>query len=105
MGARFQSTAVRGASAAEVRGVVESWLERRGFRLVEVPLVPCHDEVDRGVYLFSREGWTVVVYSHFEEEKRLVRELMTLERPLLHVWLFASDVWGYVLLKAPRIRG
>lgn len=102
MGGRYQSTAVRGASAAEVRRVVESWLERRGFRLVEAPLVPCHDDVDRGLYLFSRDGWTVLVYSRSDEEQRLARELMNLERPLLHVWLFGSDVWGYALLDEGR---
>lgn len=103
MGSRYQATAVRRAPLRDVQDCVESWLARRGFeRAPEPSLLPVDDARERGVYYFSNPDWTIVVYSEPEEEKRLVRELSSLEPPLLHVWLVASDVWGYVLRRDGR---
>ena len=89
---------MRRAPIEQVKASVEGWLARRGFEPVAAPLFACEGARERGVYLFGNADWTIVVFSEREEERRLVQELMGLERPLLHVWLFDSDVWGYVLV-------
>jgi hypothetical protein len=102
LGAHYQSTALRGASLRDVVATVDAWLERRGFRPLPDPLFSCHPQLERGAFFFGNGEWTIVVYSDREEERRLVQELMGLSRPLLHVWLFDSDVWGYVLAQDGR---
>ena len=96
MGASFQSYCVRTGDPREVRGLLVQWLEMKGFdQLAEEPLL--FGDAIREVVLFWSERWTVVLYSRYEELERLEFEFSKVAEPLLKVWVYDSDIWGYEL--------
>lgn len=99
MGADIRTFSVRRASGQEVRELVVSWLGAKGFEPCDEPsLFPFDPETERGVVLAETSDWTTIAFSQwFEEGDRLVFELKKLDKPLLEVWVFDSDVWGYKL--------
>ncbi|NLY00163.1 MAG: hypothetical protein GXY83_29035 [Rhodopirellula sp.] len=99
MGANLRTFAARHASRDEVRLAVVSWLAAKGFDpCVEDPLFPFDPETERGVVLSETSGWIIVAFSHaYEEGDRLVFKLNKLHKPLLEVWVYDSDIWGYRL--------
>jgi len=105
MGADIRTFSVRRASGQEVRDLVVSWLGAKGFEPCDEPsLFPFDPETERGVVLSETPDWTTVAFSHgFEEGDRLVFELKKLDRPLLEVWVFDSDVWGYRLHESGKL--
>jgi hypothetical protein len=105
MGADFRTFSVRRASGPEVRELVVSWLGAKGFEPCdETSLFPFDVETERGVVLSETPDWTTIAFSHgFEEGDRLVFELKKLNKPLLEVWVFDSDVWGYRLHESGKL--
>jgi hypothetical protein len=101
MGTFLHSLAIPKAGAEEVRGLVCRWLAAKGFqRRHDLPLFPCEEDGERGLFLFSNEHWVVVHYSHFlDEGERLLFELSKLNKPILRTWVHDSDLWGYDLFQ------
>ena len=97
MGATVRTFAVRRAASSDVRQSLVSWLRAKGFVLAEGPfLFPLDAETERRVLLSENQDWTIVAYSHeLEEGDRLVFELKKLRKPLLELWVYDSDIWGY----------
>ena len=98
MGSDFRSFCIRKGDHEKVAGVVRHWLEARGFEPHErQEILQLSEDSERGFCLYWNDDWTVLLYSHFEEDERLSLELQKLGRPVLHLWLHDSDVWGYEL--------
>ncbi|HEX6865185.1 MAG TPA: hypothetical protein VF414_20310, partial [Thermoanaerobaculia bacterium] len=97
MGGFYHSLSVPRSVCSQVESLVSSWLFARGFERAEDGVLDLDREAERGCLILWGDGWTTVLYSHFEEEDRLRLELEKLELPLLHVWLHDSDLWGYEL--------
>jgi hypothetical protein len=105
MGATFRTFAVRRGKSSDVRTLIVSWLRAKGFELTETQgLFPFDPETERGIVLSESQDWTVVAFSHsFEEGDRLVFEFTKLQEPLLEMWVYDSDIWGYRLHNARRL--
>ncbi|HVW02538.1 MAG TPA: hypothetical protein VHB77_19435 [Planctomycetaceae bacterium] len=95
------SLAARTPSVGAMREAVVRLLTLKGYELDPAPRLFRYDEnTERGVYLFWNDAWVVVLYSAmFEEGERLIFELQKLDVPLLRIWTFDSDLWGYTLLR------
>ncbi len=52
-------------------------------------------ETERSAFVISNQRWTVVVFSKYEEEHRLLYELRTWASRLIYIWVQDNDVWGY----------
>lgn len=106
MGAFYNSICVLGDRRREVRAALGRWLSLKGFepRAGEV-LFDLDGDYERSAYLVSNDRWTIVFYSHFEEERRLIRELQAELAPLAYLWVYDSDVWGYDLFAASGFAG
>lgn len=98
MGSFYSSYSIPGEVHEEVRQLVTAWLGAKGFEEVDEPQLMELDETqERGVFLYWNDHWTIVLYSNYDEEQRLHFELKKLEKPLLHLWLHDSSLWGYEL--------
>ncbi len=98
MGAFYNSICVPGNCRESVRDSLIRWLYARGFVLREEPILFDLDgENERSTFLVSNDRWTILFFSHHEEERRLIRELQVQCAPLVYVWVYDSDVWGYDL--------
>lgn len=99
MGAFYNSICIPGDEHQRVRQSLGRWLGLRGFEPVDEPMLFDLDgETERCAFLLWNAHWTVVVFSKYEEERRLLRELQTWQDTLLYVWVQDSEVWGYDLL-------
>lgn len=97
MGAFYNTVCIPGDEHPQVRCALERWLCARGFELTaETVLFDLDGETERCAFLVWNERWTLLFFSKYEEERRLIRELRT-AAPLLYVWVQDSDVWGYDL--------
>ncbi|MEM8962436.1 MAG: hypothetical protein AAGD38_13215 [Acidobacteriota bacterium] len=106
MGVFYDSVSLPGDQRRAVLTALERWLAHRGFELHDGPALFDLDPVwDRGVFLRTNGKWTVVCYSEHEEQKRVLHELGTLEAPLLSLWLWDSEVWGWDVLDGGRFAG
>jgi hypothetical protein len=98
MGAFYRSYSVPGDVHEVVDQKVTTWLSRKGFSEIEDhSVIDFERESERAFYLFWNDRWTIILYSHFEEDERLLFELNLLPLPILHLWVLDSDVWGYEL--------
>jgi hypothetical protein len=97
MGAFFTSFSIPGDVHEAVDQKIREWLSRKGFQEPPDPVLDHTKEGERAYYLFWNDRWTIVLFSHFEEEERLLFELRNDDRPVLHLWLHDSDLWGYEL--------
>ncbi len=98
MGVFYNSICIPGQRLDETRQALGRWLSGRGYQLTDEPILFDLDaESERSVFLVSNERWTLVFFSHWEEERRLIRELQNGLAPLLYVWVYDSDVWGWDL--------
>ena len=76
MGAFFNSICVPGDHAADARRALVRWLAAKGFEPRDGPvLFDLDGDHERSAFLVSNGRWTVLSYSHYEEERRLIREL------------------------------
>lgn len=106
MGAFYNSICVPGSHREKVRRTLERWLSVKGFEPRAGPvLFDLDGDHERSAFLLSSERWTVLFYSHFEEELRLIHELRGELEPLLYVWVYDSDAWGYDLFDADGFAG
>lgn len=106
MGAFYNSICLPGASVLQVRESLTRWLVLRGFEPVpETTLFDLDGELERSAWLIANESWTVVVFSKYEEERRLIRELQTWSPSVVYVWVQDSDVWGYDLFDSHGFAG
>lgn len=106
MGAFYNSICVPGDRRREVREALERWLSLKGFEPREGDvLFDLDGDHERSAYLLSNDRWTIVFYSHFEEERRLIREFQGELSPLAYLWVYDSDVWGYDLFAASGFAG
>ncbi|MEM6456006.1 MAG: hypothetical protein AAF772_13005 [Acidobacteriota bacterium] len=103
MGAFYNSICLAGDPQTAVHSALERWLGARGF-VPEAgpPRFDLDGNHERHVFLLRRGRWTIVFFSHFDEEKRLIHELRQQHAPLLYVWVYDSEAWGYDLLDAER---
>ncbi|MEM7584273.1 MAG: hypothetical protein AAF560_12870 [Acidobacteriota bacterium] len=75
------------------------WLSLKGFELSDRPvLFDLDGDSERCAFLVSNERWTLLFFSRYEEERRLIRELQRDVLELLYIWVQDSDVWGYDLI-------
>ena len=101
MGAFYNSICLPGGRPAQVRRALERWLLGRGFRRSqEAVLFDLDGDSERSVFLVWNDRWTIVYFSHWDEERRLIRELQTQQAPLAYLWVYDSDVWGFDLFDA-----
>lgn len=99
MGAFYNSICIPGDQHLRVGESIERWLVLRGFEALDEPMLFDLDgETERCAFVLWNDRWTVVVFSKYEEERRLLRELQTWNEELLYVWVQDSEVWGYDLL-------
>ena len=106
MGAFYNSISIPGCPPEQVRQSLDRWLGMRGYQLSDEPaLFDLDGDNERSVFVVYNPKWTVLFFSHYDEERRLIRELQTLERPLLYVWVYDSDVWGYDVFNAEGFAG
>lgn len=96
MGVFYNSICIPGQRLLETRASLARWLSGRGFQPTDEPILFDLDaESERSAFLVWNERWTLVFFSHWEEERRLIRELQNGLAPLLYVWVYDSDVWGW----------
>lgn len=106
MGVFYNSICVPGRRGEEVRRLLTRWLAVRGFEPRPGPVLFDLDDADeRSAYLLHGERWTLLFFSHYEEDRRLIYELGELERPLLYLWVHDSDVWGWDLFAGRELAG
>ncbi len=100
MGAFYNSICLAGPRRDDVASTLERWLVARGFeRSSERVLFDLDADQERSAFLLSHRQWTVLLYSEFEEERRLIHELRAIPAPLLYLWVFDSSSWGYDLFE------
>ncbi len=100
MGANHMSQVVFGVDSDAVEARIVRWMRAKGFVLQEgEPLVPLHPEHERGLLLKVSGDTTIVMYSAFMEQERLLYELKRLGGAVLDAWMHDSDVWGYRLFE------
>ncbi len=96
MGAFYNSICIPGNERQRVRDSLLRWLGGRGFELSDQQvLFDLDGETERCAFVVSNGRWTLLFFSNYEEERRLIRELQTWSESLLYVWVQDSDVWGY----------
>lgn len=98
MGVFYNSICIPGTRLEETRSALARWLSGRGFQPTDEPILFDLDaESERSAFLVFNERWTLVFFSHWEEERRLIREFQNGLAPLLYLWVYDSDVWGWDL--------
>ncbi len=96
MGANHFSQTVFGVDPEQTRELVVRWLRAKGYELQEgAPLTTLDQAHERGVQLAWRGDTTVILFSHLQEQPRLVFELKKLGGYVLDYWMHDSDIWGY----------
>jgi hypothetical protein len=97
---------VRTSDHGEVKARLVRWLSLKGFDPTTSPALFRRDhehDDERGLCLFSNGSWVVVLYSHmFQEVDRVRFELTRPDWPLLFIWTYDSDIWGYELFDDDR---
>ena len=106
MGVFYNSICLPGRAPETVREGLERWLSLRGFvRSEGEALFDLDGDTERTAFLLWNDRWCVVVFSKYEEERRLIRELQGVADPLLYVWVQDSDVWGFDLFDSRGFAG
>lgn len=106
MGVFYNSVCALGSGCAEVERLLDRWMAARGFERSSRPdLFDLDGTHERSAFLVSNSEWVLVFFSHYDEEWRLIHELGALATPLLYVWVYDSEVWGYDLLVERRFAG
>lgn len=96
MGVFYNSICIPGQRPEETKASLARWLSGRGFQPTDEPILFDLDaETERSAFLVWNERWTLIFFSHWEEERRLIRELQNGLAPLLYLWVYDSDVWGW----------
>ena len=105
MGAFYNCICIPGRKTQQVHSALGRWLTVRGYQESKEPVLFDLDSVsERSSFLVSNDRWTLVFYSHFEEERRLIHELRE-QAPLLYLWVWDSDVWGWDLFEGSGFAG
>ena len=96
MGVFYNSICIPGDRRDEVRRSLARWLHGRGFELSSQPMLFDLDgEAERSAFVIWNDRWTVLAFSKYEEERRLMRQPQTWASPILYLWVQDNDVWGY----------
>ena len=105
MGVFFNCICIPGRKTEQVHSALDRWLTARGYQESKEPVLFDLDSVsERSAFLVSNERWTLVFYSHFDEERRLIHEMGDLA-PLLYLWVWDSDAWGWDLFEDSGFAG
>ena len=100
MGTFYNSICIPGQRPDAVRRTLERWLYLKGFEPLHAPILFDLDgDNERSAFLIWNERWTLLLYSHFDEERRLIHDLQAQLEPLLYIWMHDSEVWGYDLFE------
>ncbi len=96
MGAFYNSICIPGDEHRRIGESLRRWLGGRGFEISDQPvLFDLDGETERRAFVVWSSDWTLLFFSRYEEERRLIRELQTWSRSVLYIWVHDSDVWGY----------
>ena len=106
MGAFYNSICLPGDAHRQVRESLLRWLGGRGFELSDQPVLFDLDmATERCAFVVWNPRWTLLFFSNYDEERRLIRELQTWSASLLYIWVQDSDVWGYDSFDATGFAG
>lgn len=105
MGVFYNCICIPAKKTEQVHSALNRWLGVRGYRESTEPvLFDLDSESERSAFLVWNDRWTLVFYSHYDEERRLIHELRD-QVPLLYLWVWDSDVWGWDLFDAEGFAG
>ncbi len=106
MGVFYNSICIPRDERQRARASLLRWLGGRGFELSDQPvLFDLDSETERCAFLVWNPDWTLLFFSNYQEERRLIRELQTWSQSLLYVWVQDSDVWGYDIFDSGGFAG
>lgn len=98
MGAFYSSICLPGDQRDETQAAIDRWLRTRGFVPVDrPPLFDLDASFERAAFVLTLDDYTVVLFSDFDEERRLIHEMSDLSVPLVYLWVYDSTTWGYDL--------
>jgi|GEM_PF-5726486 len=98
MGAFYSSICLPGDRRQEVELALGRWLGSRGFERIDRPALFDLDAAsERAAFVLSLADWTVVLFSDFDEERRLIHELQQVPSPTVYLWVYDSTTWGFDL--------
>ena len=98
MGAFYSSICLPGDQRDEAQAAIDRWLRSRGFVPVDrPPLFDLDASFERAAFVLTLDDYTVVLFSDFDEERRLLHEMSDLPVPLVYLWVYDSTAWGYDL--------
>lgn len=106
MGSWCRTFSFRDDCRGELLEALDSWMRAKGLERIhsaEAALLPPHSQAERGAFLLGNGSWTILAYSDFEEEERLIFELSRSSRPFLRFLVVDSDVWAYQLYLSGEI--
>ncbi len=106
MGVFYNSICLPGDERRRARESLLRWLGGRGFELSDQSvLFDLDGDSERCAFLVWNPQWTLIFFSNYDEERRLIRELQTWSDSLLYVWVQDSDVWGYDVFDSDGFAG
>jgi len=105
MGVFYNTICLPGNHRSDVREHLERWLRVRGYEPRESTVLFDLEDSERSAYLLGDASWTILFYSHWDEDRRLIHELQGIGVPVVYLWVHDSDVWGWDLFDTEGFAG
>lgn len=100
MGTKLRTWTIPSSRGADVTDCLIDHFERRGLALADGDsLFDAPGDDERWLVVAADERFTVVVDTDWEEHERIGWELARLASPLLELWVYDDDIWGYRLFE------